>query len=339
MALPNIVPHPTPNPNPNVTPWHALEMSTCAVPALWQRRCGEDFEQFKDALLRPGTKQARSYPCQICGLNMAVSIEAPDNIIALCHECPQNCQGMHLTAEDIEVLELDWQKLAGGLCRAFEFRPTATECSLHNTCQIGTWSSDAVPVFLTIQHERYDFQYVVMSLVAIYHCKFILLAPTSAHLGANCQRTLASVGAAFFPLDSNVIITEEGTLKCRTAPGQLFAQFNPQPVDDEQMLRNAIALVKAADSEQDARRVSLYMVMRLYCFDSLNPGHVARKCGCARSTIYERLAELHQKLGRDPAEFRQYASQFESIKNSLTDPRAKSIHLKSAIYGDEEAGE
>ncbi len=139
----------------------------------------------------------------------------------------------------------------------------------------------------------------------------------------------------FFSLETHLTLTENGTFQPTKAPGEIFAKFNPQPVDDEQMIRNAIALVKAADSEQGARKVTLYMVTRLFCFDSLNPGRVARRCGCARSTIYERLAELHQKLGRDPAEFRPYASQFESMKNSLSDPRAKSIYRKGAIYGDE----
>src|SRR5213075_1557111 len=109
----------------------------------------------------------------------------------------------------------------------------------------------------------------------------------------------------------------------------------PQPIDDEDMLRKAILLVKASDAAQGARKVSLYTVMRLYCFDCLTASQIARKCGSARSMIYDRIAELRQKLRRDPAELRQYSAHFEPMEESLSDPRAKRIHRKTAAYGDE----
>jgi hypothetical protein len=69
--------------------------------------------------------------------------------------------------------------------------------------------------------------------------------------------------------------------------------------------------------------------------DCLNASQIATKCGSARSIIYGRLAELRQKLGRDPAELRRYSAHFERIEESLSDPRARSIHRKSAAHGDE----
>ena len=185
MALPQLAAFSETQPKTKSSPWHAVELDTSAVRAVWQRRGGEQFEIFREAVLRLGKNHAKCYPCQKCGLNLAVTGEGPDNIIALCQDCPHNCQGIHLTADDVELLELDWQKLARKLCRAFSLDPKAADLHLRNTCQIGSWSAESVPVFLTIQREDYDFEYVVNALVARYRRQFILLAPTNRHLGAN----------------------------------------------------------------------------------------------------------------------------------------------------------
>jgi hypothetical protein len=63
---------------------------------------------------------------------------------------------------------------------------------------------------------------------------------------------------------------------------------------------------------------------------------VARKCGCARSLVFLRLEALRCKLGVHPRTLRQYSGHFESIEESLSDPRARRVHRKSAIYGEEE---
>lgn len=53
------------------------------------------------------------------------------------------------------------------------------------------------------------------------------------------------------------------------------------------------------------------------------------------SVIFDRLKLLRQKLGRDPADLRQYSSHFEAITDSLSDARASRIHRQSAIDGPE----
>src|SRR4051794_31272272 len=115
-----------------------------------------------------------------------------------------------------------------------------------------------------------------------------VMATSGFNMDAASLGYLANIGAEFFPLESHLILTEHGTFQPTKAPGEIFARFTPQPVDDEQMLRNAIALVKEADSRQGARKLTLYTVMRLYCLDCLHPNQIARKCGCARSLIYAR---------------------------------------------------
>jgi hypothetical protein len=49
------------------------------------------------------------------------------------------------------------------------------------------------------------------------------------------------------------------------------------------------------------------------------------------SLITLRLQAIERKLGRKPAELRQFSSQFERISDSLSDGRAAHIHRKSAL--------
>jgi len=133
--------------------------------------------------------------------------------------------------------------------------------------EIGTWSANAVPAILTIQWNGHELPAVIAELALRLKRPFILLSPTTTHLTAHCQELLAHANSEFFALDSLLILTPIGTFQPRSLPGEIFARFTPQPIADEDMLRNAILLVKASDAAQGARgarKVSLYTVMRLY---------------------------------------------------------------------------
>jgi hypothetical protein len=210
--------------------------------------------------------------------------------------------------------------------------------NLTATRQVGAWSADAVPVLLTLQGERAAFLFVLGQLAARLRQPFILLAPTSQDLDVVGKELLANVGAGFFDLVSHVEFTSAGVLRPRVPPGELFSRFNPQPKEavSESVARKAFALVKALDSEQPASKASLYTVFRLYCMEGLNAVQVARKCSCARSLVFLRLEALRRKLGTHPRTLRQYSGHFERIEESLTDLRARHVHRKTALYGDED---
>jgi hypothetical protein len=70
-------------------------------------------------------------------------------------------------------------------------------------------------------------------LVLRFNAPFILFAPTQQHFDAHAQELLARVRAAFFTLQSTVVITDQGTFKPTKPPAELFAQFNPQPPPPE----------------------------------------------------------------------------------------------------------
>jgi len=210
--------------------WHALESipGLNAVPAIWHRRIGAQFDEFRNAFLQSRPETARFFPCQKCGCAHEITVQTPDDIVAVCACDPWNCPDLKLTLADIQILELNWAKLGRALCQAFSLEPRAAEIGLHHTCQIGSWSGTAVPVLLSIQHQRVDFQHVVVSVAMRLRRDFILLAPTSRNLDAISQGVLADAEAGFFPLDSHVLLGEQGTLAPRSAPAELFARFTPE---------------------------------------------------------------------------------------------------------------
>ena len=203
-------------------PWSSLESSTSAVPAVWRRRIGAQFEVFRTAFLQSRPEPARFFPCQKCGCAHEVIVHAPEDIVAVCACEPWNCADLKLTPADIQILELNWPKLARALCKALGLAARSVDFTAPNTRQIGSWSADGVAVILTIQRDKRDFWAAVAELTARLRQKFILLAPTSDNFDAACQDLLAHAGAGFFALDSLVLLTEHGALQPRRPPGELF---------------------------------------------------------------------------------------------------------------------
>ena len=328
----------------SASPWSALEAipGQTAVGALWQARLGEQYEEFKDVFLQPASEFARSYPCPAdCGCWHEVVEHGADDFVAVCRCNPCRCDPLPLTANEVRLWELKWGRLAHELCGALGLEPKRVELDLYNTRQIGSWSAAAVPAVLTIQHATARFQHAVQGLVARLRQPFILLAPTSQHLEAVSQELLAGVKADFFGLDAHVRLGVGGRLQAVRTPGELFAQFTPEPREplEEQSARQAFALVRALDATQPVRKASLYTVFRLYCVEGLTVEQVARKCRCARSLVFVRLGALRRKLGTEPGRLRQYSGHFERIEESLTDSRARRVYRQGVADGDGEPDE
>jgi hypothetical protein len=113
----------------------------------------------------------------------------------------------------------------------------------------------------------------------------------------------------------------------------LPAREEPVPVP-ESVARQVFALVHELETDGRRLKAPIMRVFRLYCMDGLTAVNVARRCGCSKSLVLLRLKQLRTKLGRDPAELRQFSSHFEQIEASLSDPRAKRIYRKGALNGD-----
>jgi hypothetical protein len=249
-----------------------------------------------------------------------------------CEGHPPTCEPIHLTLTDITPLELNWPKLARATSKAFGLDTKIGNLPIPHTIQIGSWSADSVPVILTIQTERHHLHFVISDLIARLHQKFILFAPTTRNLDASSQELLANANAAFFPLETTVILTPNGTLQPTKPPGELFAKFIPQPKElDEDVARRAFALVKQFDSDGPKNPPSLLTVFRLYCIEELSAGQIAKKCECSKAAIVRRLILIRAKTGADPRALRRLSVHLDKIDQELSNPDARRIHPKRLI--------
>jgi hypothetical protein len=325
---------------PMPSPFSSLERvpGLRAVPVIWRELLGPQFAIFKSAFLQSRPDQpAKSFPCPNgCGTWHQVFQYGPDDIVATCRCESSLCEDLKLTPADIIPLELNWAKVGAALCRAFGCEPRPAALGLKATRQIGSWSADPVPVILTLQSARPDFRRAMTGLVARLRRPFILLAPTSQHLDAPAAELLANANAAFFALDTTVTLTEHGSLQSRVTPGQLFARFNPQSTEpDEDVAQRAFALVQQFDSEQPLKSPTVLTVFRLYCIEALSAGRIARKFRCSKPTVLRRLELIKAKTGVNPDNLRTLSPHLSRLEEEMDDPRARRIHRKRMIYGDD----
>ena len=315
--------------------WSALEClpGLSALPHVWKKFLGVHFRAFQILCLQFGTEIPSHVPCpNECGCDHFIVRRQHDSLSAVCCCNPPHCPDIALTTEQVTPLVLDWHRLGRGLCQALGLQTSLTPLAQPNSLQLGSWSSAAIPAIITIHSDRTLFRATLAELAAT-HQPFILIAPTARFLDLPSRQALKNSGAALFDLPSIVTLTDHGTLMPRRAPGELFAQFNPDPRDSasDSAARQILALVEALDSQTTCRKAPMMQVFWYYCVKGLPAAKVAVKCSCARSVVFDRLRVLGQKIGRNPAELRQYSSHFEQIGKSLSDPRARRIHLRSAL--------
>src|ERR1051326_2436356 len=148
------------------SPWQILKMKTRDVPSAWRRRAGEQFDAFRAAALKIQPQPAKTFRCEKCNLGCTVTIYSPDRIIAKCEQCTHNCPPVSRSTADIEILELDFHKLGGNLCNPLSIDPKDAGYELENTRQIGSWSTDVVPVILSIKQSPYQFEHDLTSVIA-----------------------------------------------------------------------------------------------------------------------------------------------------------------------------
>jgi hypothetical protein len=316
--------------------WQCLDnmYGLAGVPALWRSWLGGEFATFERAFLEKKSKPAASYPCaQECGCAHDLVERADGSFVAVCACDPWNCDDFVVSRDEAALLALNWPRLGRAICKAFDCDFRETDLHLPLTRQIGSKFANAVPVVLTIQNDRDEFRQVVAGVVAQLGRPFIMLGPTSRFLDANSLGLLHGARAEFFDLASHVTLLPVGVLQARKSGGELFARFLPQTSEpaSENEARRLFALMEALESESNYRKAPVTRVFQLYCKDGLSREEVARQCGCVPSLITLRLQAIERKLGRKPAELRQFSSQFERISDSLSDDRAAHIHRKSAL--------
>lgn len=322
--------------------WQGLEdiRGPAAVASVWRRWVGDDFATIKGAFLQARPKPAASFPCpQECGCAHEVVRHDDGRIVAACRCDPWNCDDIVLQEADLVVHELNWAKLGRALAKAFGFAVKTGNFKLPGTMQIGAYASAAVPVVLTIQHERAEFRSVVAELAARLREPFILFAPTSRFVEGISQELLANCRAGFFDLESHTSVTAQGNLQPRKTGADLFARFLPEEKEPlpEDAARRAFQLIEQLDSEQVIKPPSVLTVFRLYCVKELTAERVARKCRCSKGTIINRLKLIREKTQMDPDELRRFSSHFDKIEDDIRESKAGYVHRKRLMDDNQES--
>ncbi len=252
--------------------------------------------------------------------------------IAACTCESKDCPDLRLTRDDLTPLALDVHRLGRAIAVALNCTPHITLLPAPGTVQIGSWSADGVPVILTIQLEPSHLRHAVAELVARLNTRFILLAPTARNRDAATDELLARVGAAFFPLEGTLAITNSGTLVARITPGALFEKFTPQAGDADQ---ETASRVVALATQFDAKTLKVF---RWYCVECLSATDAAARCKLSKTGVMRRLKKIQEATGVTPAELRRLSPHFGKIEEAGGDSRAKRIRPSAMIEQEQEEG-
>ena len=147
--------------------WQILETipGPAAVAAVWKASLESDFETCRESFLRQLPTPAKSYPCpRECGCSHEIVRRKGGSVVAVCRCDPSHCDDIRLTDADIAILELNWTKLGRAITKAFGLTRREAEVGVPHTIQIAAYGDEALPVILTIQHDRNTFHQAVTSL-------------------------------------------------------------------------------------------------------------------------------------------------------------------------------
>ena len=325
-----------------------------AIPADWSSVMGPAFDLAKARYFRKQAEPARSYFCERCNcahevftqspevatataataINLAGSTPAPgapaaQRIVAVCRCDSPDCPNILLTPAEIEIWELHWPRLGRSLCDALGLVPLKDEFSFFNTLQIGSWPDSAVPVFLTIQTEPGDLRAAINELGVRHQDPFILLVPTAAHLKFASRELLTHRKADFLPLESSVLLTDDGGLRATRSPGEPLARYNPQPDKDTQQIAiSAVALVHCLEAIKTNTPPTVLQVFERRYLDQHSKRRIARDFDCSPGTIRNRLRAIKRTLGDKYRGLERYVPLFRAAIEQRSNPKARRIYMK-----------
>jgi hypothetical protein len=303
-------------------------------------RAGIPFAVFQSAFLHRYGREARFVPCpRGCGCAHEVLRNHDHTLVGVCRCENWNCDDLPLTSDQVVLWQLHWGKFGRAVRQALGLRGNLEETGLPNTVQIGGWSVEMAPVILTIQHQSERFTNIAATLAGRLGGRFLLLAPTARHVTPGTREHLAGVEADFLSLEMAVRLTPNGTVQPVRPPGELFVRFNPQSREslDEDVARQAFALLEQLDASEGGESPSVLTVFRLYCGKEMPAEQVARKCGCSKTTVLRRLQQIAAKTGVSAAELRRLSPHLLNLKADNADSRAGRIRERSLIYDDRDA--
>lgn len=323
------------------SPWHALERipGQAAVRAVWQRHFRQSAEHLLAACFEPAPEKAEFIPCESCGCAHRVIPGDSEGLVAVCCCKPCECADRSVSAGELVVWRLSWARLGRQLCAAFDLWPRAADLGVRHTRQVGVWSAASVPVLLSICTSATAFRAAVAEVCSRLNRSFMLITPTGQFVDALCEELFAHAGAAWFSLEAYATLDGAGVLRTRVPAGKLFSRFQPT-VDDSksEVATQALELLVRLDSELRLKPPSLVTVFKFSCRDGLSAERIARKCGCSKATVINRLRLLQEKTGLSSAQMQQVSSHLEDALETAKDPRASRLHRRNLIEDADEDG-
>jgi hypothetical protein len=126
-------------------------------------------------------------------------------------------------------------------------------------------------------------------------------------------------------------------------PGKEASQAAPPAPEPDPanlgLAAKVFQLLTVLDPDNRLRKAPPIKVFLLRYRKNLSRSEIARICGCDQSLVALRLKTIRDKLPWEPQQLRQMSAQVEAMQAAVSDPRARSIYRKGAVYGDEEGEE
>ena len=276
-----------------------------------------------DLILRENPNLAQLLPCPHgCGLAHNIICRPDGSLVATCGADPNQPRDILLTPAEITPWEVSWSKFGHALFEVLELHGKSAPLPLPNTLQIGAWSADGVPVILPVQVCGATFRRVVAELVARLQRRFILLAPTSYHCDAPCQELLAHARAAFFPLETTVLLSDNRRLRTTKPPGELFAQLTPRRNEtDESEAARVFRLFSDLLGMGTDLVAPPARVFDLMVFKKLTKAESALECKCVASLITKRVALIERHFAMPIERLRAFASDLKERQRTVKGDR------------------
>jgi hypothetical protein len=318
--------------------WSVIESSPAAGAALgWHQWLGPDFGAAAAFCLRETTRQAERVPCpRACGCGHRVvpvrngrapigDSQGKGRFIGVCDCEEPDCEDLHLGPADLVVWEVDLAKLGRAVARAFSLYARDGDCGVPGVVEVGALGGTGLSVLLTVQPDAARMHRVVAELVAQQKGRFVLLAPTGLFLNARARSLLASVGAGFFDLASQVDVMASGLLVAREKAGALSAALAPKKGKElgSGEAARVFELMKLLEMEPTKHKAPLISVFRLLVLEGRTQRQAAARCKCVESLITARVATIEDRFKMSIERLRSYATALTELETAVKGDRRR----------------
>ncbi len=317
------------NENEGTNFWRAIDTVYFQqdLPVQWQRRMGADYAAARGVFLQRTGKEATCYRSPaLCQCSLRVVKHAPDDIVGV-SDCEfTECEDVTLQPADIEAWELNFEKLGRAVARAFGCEPREAELGASLTRQIGVFAGSA-PVVLTIRPGPQGFYGLLAQLVATLKERFIVLAPTTQCYDGPIQALLRGNKVGFFDLETNLVLTRDGTLQAKRSGAELFADWAPpvmKPVVESEAQR-VFGFLRKLRAEPGKQKAPLHRVFELMVLEGRSAVETARRCQprCVPSLITARIKTLEERFGMSLERLRNLAADIRDMESTVKGDRRR----------------